>query len=55
MLEVNFLFAEKVISGLGKLFTNLFWLRQIANLETRANKKENIPFWHFRNEDALQK
>lgn len=55
MLEVNFLFAEKVISGHRKLFTDSFWRPQIANLETRANKKDNIPFWHFRNEDSLQK
>lgn len=52
MLEVIFLFAEKVVSGHRKLFTNLFWLPQIANLETRANNKDNIPFWHFRNEDS---
>lgn len=55
MLEVNFVFAEKVIPGHRKLFTNLFGLPQRSNLETRANKKDNIPFWHFRNEKCLQK
>lgn len=55
MLKVNFLFAEKVIPGHRKLFTDLFGLPRRANLETRANTKDNIPFWHFRNEKCLQK
>lgn len=50
-----FLFAVKVISGCRKIFTDLFWLPQKANLETRASKTVNIPFWHFRNEESLQK
>lgn len=59
MLEVIlvffFLFAENAISGRRKLGTNLIWLSQIANLDTRENKKDNSPFWHFSNEDSLQK
>lgn len=50
-----FLFTEKVISERIKLFTNLFWLPQITNQKTRANKKDNIPLWHFQNEVSFQK